>query len=409
MNILFLNNYHYLRGGAERVFFDEMQLLEKYGHETATFARRHVKDTYSEYKNFFPQDIKTDAVNFSLEALRALKEIFYSFGTKRALYQLLRQDRPDLAHAHNIYGRLTSSVLDLLADMDIPILMTLHDYKLICPNYKMYYRSQTCEDCKGTRFYMAVINRCHKNSFIASMIYALESYFCFWSKKYTNNVNLFITPSLFMKNKVVQFGWPEDRIAYLPNYITSSELDPNFDPGNYFLYLGRLSSEKGITTLINSFKMVDHARARLLVVGEGPIRKKLEENTSGDRRIHFTGYLSGDSLVKVTRNALAMILPSEWYENAPISILESFASGKPVIGSRIGGIPEMIDDGINGYLFEPGNMDDLREKLELILSMPDKQIREMGQAARQKVEREYNPELHYERLMDIYHRALDKN
>jgi glycosyltransferase involved in cell wall biosynthesis len=149
-------------------------------------------------------------------------------------------------------------------------------------------------------------------------------------------------------------------------------------------------------------------KAKLTVVGEGPLMSRLKFMAEKDPRIQFLGYLSGNLIKEITRNARAVIVPSICYENAPLSILESFACGKPVIASRIGGIPEMIDDGVNGFLFEPGNEDDLREKLELILSMTDKQISEMGKAARQKVEREYNAELHYERLMAVYHRALSE-
>jgi glycosyltransferase involved in cell wall biosynthesis len=387
-----------------------MQLLEQHGHKATAFARKHVEHLPSQYENYFPEDIKTDSINFSWGALRTLKEIFYSSETKDALHELLKQFPPDIAHAHNIYGRLSSSVLDLLAEMDIPIVITLHDYKLICPSYRMLKDGRICEDCKGTQFYRSVINKCHKNSLLASLVYAFEAYFCQWMNKYSRNVNIFIAPSLFMKKKLVEYGWPKDRIVYLPNFIKLPTFDPAFSPEKYFLYLGRLSSEKGIATLIDSFISLnpDRFNIRLQVVGEGHLRRQLEEKASQDPRIQFTGYLSGNKLKETTRKALAVIVPSEWYENAPISILEAFAYGKPVIGSRIGGIPEMIDEEINGYLFDPGNADDLREKLELVLSMPDAQISKMGQAARQKVEKEYNAELHYERLMDVYHRALSK-
>ena len=322
---------------------------------------------------------------------------------------MLQDIRIDVAHAHNIYGRLTTSILDLLYKKNVPVVMTLHDYKLICPNYKLMCNGHVCEDCKGKIYYMAIRNRCHKESLVASTIYAFESYFNQIFKKYEKNVRFFISPSRFLKKKFIQFGWPAEQIAFIPNFLAVSEFQPKFTPGNYFLYLGRVSSEKGLLTLIEAFKKISSAKLSLSIVGEGPIRNQLEKTAKADPRIQFKGYLSGNTLKETTRNALAVIVPSEWYENAPISILEALAFGKPVIGSQIGGIPEMIDDGVNGYLFEPGHVDDLREKLELVLSMPDKRISEMGQAARQKVEREYNAELHYERLMDIYNRALGKS
>jgi glycosyltransferase involved in cell wall biosynthesis len=409
VDILFLNNYHYLRGGSERVVFDELELLKLYGHKTAAFARKHTANITSEYEEYFPNDIKTDKIHFSPKAFRALREIFYSGESRRALNELLKQFHPDLAHAHNIYGRLTSSVLDLLAQYDIPIVMTLHDYKILCPSYKMLSDGQICEACRNRNFYLSIKKKCHKNSFLASTINALESYFCHWLGKYSNNVKFFITPSLFMKKKFIQYGWDEDRIIYLPNSVRLSSFKPRFNRGKYFLYMGRLSSEKGILTLIRAFMTLANTGARLLVVGQGPIRKHLEENSNKDPRIRFTGYLSGETLKETTQNALAVIVPSEWYENAPISILESFAYGKPVVASRIGGIPEMIDDGINGFLFETGNAVDLKRKLERILSISDNKICEMGQAARQKVERQFNAELHYKRLMDIYHKVIRKH
>ena len=409
MNILFLNNYHYLRGGSERVFFDEMRLLKQHNHATAAFARKHAENIASEYEASFPDDIETDKVCFSPKDLRTLREIFYSGEAKHGLNILLKQFHPDLAHAHNIYGRLTSSVLDLLSKYEIPIVMTLHDYKILCPNYKMLCDDKICEACQSKYFYISIKKKCHKNSFFASTINALESYLCHWLGKYSKNVKFFITPSMFMKNKFIQYGWTKDQIIYLPNFIRLSSFKARFNPGKYFLYLGRLSSEKGILTLIRAFMMLKDTRARLLVVGRGPIRNALEKEASKDPRICFKGYLSGDILKETTQNALAVTAPSEWYENAPISILESFAYGKPVIGSRIGGIPEMIDDGINGFLFESGNAIDLKNKLELILGISDKEIGEMGKAARQKVELQYNAELHYERLMDVYRKASGKH
>jgi glycosyltransferase involved in cell wall biosynthesis len=407
MQLLFLNNYYYLRGGSERVFFDEIELLEQHDHRAVSFTRKHSANINSKYEEYFPNDIRTDTVQFSPKVFRTLKEIFYSREAKRALNTLLNKFHPDIAHAHNIYGRLTSSVLDLLSKYDIPIVMTLHDYKILCPNYKMLSDGKICEACQNKNFYVSVQKKCHKNSFIASTINALESYFCHWLGKYSNHVKFFIAPSMFMKRKFIQYGWAEDRIIYLPNFIRLSSFKPRFNPGKYFMYLGRLSSEKGILTLIEAFMMVEQVRARLLVVGEGPLLDQLKKNSKRDSRIRFTGYLSGSTLKETTKNALAVIVPSEWYENAPISILESFACGKPVIGSRIGGIPEMIDEGINGFLFETGNAVDLKHKLERILNISDYEIREMGTAAREKVEQKFNSDLHYNRLMDVYHTALN--
>ena len=406
MKLLFLNNYHYLRGGSERVFFSEIEMLRANGHNVCSFARKHPRDLPSTFSYLFPEDLKTESVRFSVDALRTVKEIIYSKEAKASLRKLIDQFRPDIAHAHNIYGRLTTSVLDILREESIPTVLTLHDYKLICPSYKLMRDGRVCEECKGNNFYKTILYRCHKDSIIASVLYAFESYFNFWFKKYTGNVAHFISPSRFLKDKLVEFGYPEKKIEYLPNYLDVSKFKPSYTPGKYFLYLGRLSAEKGISTLIKAYEKVDYAHTKLMIAGEGPERNKLENMASQNPNIIFTGYMSGPRLEEASRDSLAIVIPSEWYENAPISILEAMAYGKPVIGSRIGGIPEMVDEGETGYLFKPGDIEDLASKIESFLSLPKSAIAEMGKAAREKVENFYNERIHYERLMEIYRRAL---
>ncbi len=407
MNLLFLNNYHYLRGGSEQVFFGEMALLKEHGHQVKTFVRRTTEDISSDLAEFFPADMKTDRLSLGFGAFRILKEIIYSSEVKKGLDRALTQTVPDVAHAHNIYGRLTTSTLDLLNSRNIPIVMTLHDYKLICPSYKLMCNGKICEACKGKKYFSAVWNKCHKNSRIASAVYAFESWFNDFFKKYENNVSFFISPSRFLKSKLVEFGFAEEKIVYIPNYIVSRNFSPNYDFENYLLYIGRLSVEKGISTLIKAFRNLKAQNIRLMIVGEGPMRESLENLSDKDSRIQFTGYLSGPALTEVTRNARAVVMPSEWYENAPISILEAFAYGKPVIGARIGGNPEMVDEYKNGLLFESGSVDDLTDKLNEFLSYSSETVAGMGQAARKKAEEEYSPELHYEKLIEVYQRAID--
>ncbi|MBU1195773.1 MAG: glycosyltransferase family 4 protein [Proteobacteria bacterium] len=406
MKLLFLNNYHYLRGGSEQVYFGEMNLFRFQGHTVEAFARRTNDDADSKYADFFPEDMRTDSLKPGLGMFRTMKEIIYSSESKKNLKALLTEFNPDVIHAHNIYGRLTTSVLDLAKEKNIPVVMTLHDYKLICPSYKLMYGSGVCEDCKGGKYYKAVLNKCHKNSFIASAVYAFESWFNDFFSKYKNNISFLIAPSQFLRDKLIEFGWAENQIVYIPNYIVNENFEPDFEPENYLVYIGRLSPEKGIETLVRAFKNVKSKNILLKIAGDGPERQNLENLVQNDQRIEFTGYLSGDELKDITCKAKAVVIPSEWYENAPISILEAFAYGKPVIGARIGGIPEMIEEGKNGFLFESGNADDLTEKLNLFLDCPESEIIQMGKAGRQKVEDCYNPEVHYEKLIQVYQNAI---
>lgn len=406
MNILFLNNFNYRRGGAENVFLEEANMMKKHGSTVHIFSRRHPENFPAEYSNYFPSQMFTEVPKVQLESIKYIPKLFYNVEAKSGLSRVLKSISIDLAHAHNIYGGLTVSVLDLLHKFDVPILMTLHDYKLICPNYKLMHHGHICEDCNPHNYYMAILNKCHKESLIASSIYSFETYFNHIGKKYIRNVQYFISPSKFLKEKFIEFGWPGEKIKYVPNFIDLLEFKTNYEPGNYFLYIGRLSSEKGILTLLGAFKRTKSKIAQLIIVGDGPIRKELEDYAKNDSRIRFTGYLTGDILKDTIRNSLAVIVPSEWYENAPLSILEALAFGKPVIGAKIGGIPEMIEDGYNGYTFKPGDTGELHRKLDLMLNLPRKTIIEMGKAARNKVEKEYTAELHYERLMKIYIDAI---
>jgi glycosyltransferase involved in cell wall biosynthesis len=406
MDILLLNNYYYARGGAERVFLDEMELLRLHGHTVAGFSRKHPRDIPSEYSGYFPENIQTDSTAFSWSAVKTAREIVYSAAARRSLKDLLDRFRPQIAHAHNIYGRLTTSVLDQLREYRVPVVLSVHDYKLMCPNYKFMHNNHICEECKGGRYYRALRKRCHKNSFAATSIYVLETYLNSLLGKYRNNVACLITPSLFLKSKLVEFGWPEGKIEHVPNFFDAATFEPDCTPGEYFLYFGRLSDEKGIHTLMRTFMRLRGGKQKLLIVGEGPLRRQLEAEATADPRISFAGYLAGTALQDVIRKSRVVIVPSEGYENMPMAVLESMACGKPVIGSRIGGIPEMIRDGIDGALFTHGNSDELLEKMKLIDSLSAMAVRQMGQAAREKAVGEYNADRHYQKLMTIYEKTL---
>lgn len=406
MNILFLNNYYYLRGGSERVFFGEMELMKKNGHNVSAFSRKHPEDFTSLYSRFFPPDITTDKVRLSWEAIKTVKEMLYSGTAKQGLEMLLREVRPEIAHVHNMYGRLTTSVLDVLTENEIPVVMTLHDHKLICPTYRCMRNNRACEECAKGGYIKAVMNRCHKNSLAASAVVALESYYCRWFDKYGKNIRLFLSPSRFLGDKLIKYGWPESRIRIIPNFIHLPEFNPDYTLGRYFLYLGRLSEEKGIHTLIEAFKALDNKSTELLIVGDGPLRNELESLAGNDGRIRFAGYLSGDALQAVTRQAMALVIPSECYENAPLSVIEAMAYGKPVIGSMAGGIPEMVIEGKTGFLFQPGDIQGLKQTMKNFLSLDAYEKEALGKAARKSVEETYTEEAHYLKLMEIYQEIL---
>lgn len=403
MKLIFTNNYYYLRGGSERVFFDEMEMLSAHGHKVVPFSRNFEKNIYSKYSKFFPSPLEY------MNNLSALAKTFvgfkliYSFESRKKFSQLLDSFKPDIVHAHNIYGRLTSAIVDSAKVKKIPVVMTLHDYKLICPSYLMLLNGLPCERCKGRKFYNSLFTLCHKNNFLASATYTIESYFNLWFKKY-DWIRFLICPSMFSLEKHLEAGIPEGKLVHIPNFIKLKNFEPDYEPGDYILFVGRLSKEKGVLTLLKAIKGLD---IELKIVGDGPMRKEYEKYVRNERitNVAFEGYKSGEELKSLYKNSAFVIFPSEWYENAPMTILETSAYGKPIIGSNIGGIPEMIINEKTGLLFEPGDYNKLREKMKYLLSNSSL-IVQIGKDARKRAEEEYNDELHYKRLMEVYRKAI---
>jgi glycosyltransferase involved in cell wall biosynthesis len=407
LKILFLNNFNYLRGGSEKVLFDEVEMLNLSGHETAIYSRANKLNIATEYDKYFPPEIDTERFSLSLNTLGTVKKLIYSSDARQCLERLLKKFKPDIVHAHNIYGRLSLSVLDVLKKENIPVVMTLHDYKFLCPSYLMLNHGEICERCKGRRYINAFVTKCHKNSYTASAVYAFESWFNHRFRKY-DSVKIFISPSRFLQTKVLESGLKPDRITFLPNQINAKQIAVNESAGSYLLYFGRLSREKGVDTLLNAWSGLD-TDLSLIIVGDGPERTRLEDMAKEkNSNVTFKGYLSGQTLQDLIAGARGVVMPSEWYENAPISLLEACAHGKPVIGARIGGIPEMIRDGETGLLFESGNIIDLQNKINQFIGMNSKDIVAMGKAARKKIEIENSPEAHFDGLLKIYHRAMEQ-
>lgn len=405
MDILFANNYYYMRGGSERILFEERALLRERGHVVRGFSHRHSANIASELSEYFLDPVNYDELSGTAKIKQAVRLIVNKEAAQKFTLAI-EEFKPDIVHAHNIYGGLTTSVLDVAKKKNVPSVITLHDCKLICPSYLMLNRGKVCDDCKGRKFYHCLVNRCHKNSLVASAIYTVESYYNKWFKKW-GSVKYYICPSRFLLNKMAEGGLPREKLVYIPNFVDVSRFAPSFEPGGYVLYVGRLSHEKGVLSLLKALR---GAGIPLRIVGDGPVRQKTEEmvNQEGLKDITFEGYQSGEKLADLFRNAAFLVMPSEWYENAPVTLLEAYAYGKPVIGSRIGGIPEMIEEGETGELFESGNIGELREKI-LTLWESRKNIVFMGQTARKRLQEKYSPEIHYSKLIEVYQKALEQN
>lgn len=380
-------------------YFEHDALFRRMGWETAVMAMRHPRNEPSEWEEYFVDEIEFGHQYGALKRVAMAGKVIYSFEARRKLARLLERFRPDIAHAHCIYHHLSPSVLALLKERGIPIVMTAHDLKLICPAYKMFNSTGICERCRNGNLTNVLRYRCIHGSFAASTLVMVESYVHRWLGLYRKTLDRIVVPSQFFANKLEEWGWPSDRIAYIPNFIRAEAFDPGYAPGKYFLYFGRLVPEKGVGTLIEA---VNRSGVSLRIAGTGPDEARLTQLAAGNPRIQFLGFRSGTELGDQIRGALAVVLPSELYENAPMSVFEAYASGKPVIGARIGGIPELILDGETGVLFDPGEEGQLADRLAMMTRASANNVAEMGRAARDYVSTKFSRERYESSMLTLY-------
>lgn len=390
--------------------FDLSSMLESHGHQIIPFAMKHEKNLPTEYSRYFVENIDYDKVikeGIFKKMYAGLKSI-YSLEARNKLLKLVRNENPNIAHVHKIRNTLTPSILCALKKERVPIVQTLHDYRVVCPNYNMYDPNmfKICEACRGHRYFNAVRMKCQKSSYLIGLNIAIESYLYHFLKTYENTIDLFISPSSFLRNKMIEFGIDKNKIVHIPNFINSNEYTPNYSNSNYILYFGRLEKHKGLETFIAAMKHVK--TSKLYLVGEGSYRTMLERYSKKNnmKNVVFLGFVARKRLIELVRFSLFTVLPSEWYENCPMTILESFAFGKPVIGASIGGIPELVEDGSTGMLFDAGNAYDLAEKINYLLDNKNLAV-EMGKNARKKVKEEYNEDVHYKRVAEAYKKCFN--
>jgi glycosyltransferase involved in cell wall biosynthesis len=399
-SLLSINNYHYRRGGSDGVYLDNAELMESLGWRSGFFSMHHPENLPTPWSRYFIDELEFgQAYSFTQKISMAAKSV-YSFEAQRKLRALLRDFNPDVAHLHGIYHHHSPSILPVLTQAGIPVVMTAHDLKIACPNYKMLNRTGVCERCRDGSVLNVIRNRCVQDSLAASVIVAAESGLQRSMQTYRKHVSKIVVPSRFYLEKFVEWGWSREQFSYIPNYVETADFSPNYDAGDYFLYFGRLAPEKGIATLMRAAKL---AGVKLKIAGSGPMHAELQA-LQGELRgdTEFLGFQAGEALHALVRGARAVVLPSEWYENAPLSVLESFALGKPIIGARTGGIPETIDEAENGWTFASKDIAGLAQLLSTVQTMPDSHVARAGRTARALVEQRFNKESYANAMLTLY-------
>jgi glycosyltransferase involved in cell wall biosynthesis len=406
-------------GGAEVIYFRTAEILERNGHSSVFFAMRHPENLPCNTTEYFIPLIDIGKRNV-IDFVKASCRNIYSFKARKCISRLLDKYHIDLVHMHDIHRQMSPSILYEIKKRGIPMVMTLHNYKMICPSFLMMAHGKPCEACDQGRYFNAVKLKCVKGSFLRSALLSIELYVHHKILDAYKKVDVFIAPSMFLKNKHEEMGFHKN-IIHLPypldvkefDKVKSDEIKDKIGEQVAFVYFGRLESEKGLYTLFESIKNLpgneSGSKAVFKIIGEGAIKEELHEIALRNRmhNVNFLGYLTGENLFAEIKKADVVIIPSEWYENYPVSVMEAFALGKPVIGARIGGIPEMVQDYKTGLTFESGNAVDLSEKIKYVIKNPDKAAL-WGRNARQFIEREVNPEKHYKQLMEIYDMILSR-
>lgn len=397
-----VQTFHFRRGGDSTYMLDLSRLLEERGHEVIHFGMRHPENLPARGEERFVAEIDFPALlarRTPAAAWKVLSRSIWSREARRAIAALADETRPDLAHLHNIHGHLTTSILGPLNRRGIPVVWTCHDYRLVCPNSTFLSRGELCERCLPGRYRHVVLRRCKKGSLGASLVAMLASR---WDRLIgvPRRVDRFIAPSRFAAGKLAEGGIDPARIVSIPNF-TGLDRYPETAEGEYYLFFGRLLHEKGIDTLIRAAGR--NPGGRLELAGEGPLRGELEElaRREGGGRVSFAGFLAGDELRRRLAAAQFVVVPSRWYENLPFAVMEAMAAGKAVVAADIGGIPEMVEDGVTGLLYPVGDEAALGEAIGRLLADPALR-REMGRRGREKAERLFGRDAHYERILKVY-------
>ena len=411
MKILQINKFYHQQGrsgGTGRYLLSLIELLKSKDHSIQVFSMQDKDCLPSSYSSYFvkEQDFSQPRVGFRVVA-QAIRFV-YSFEARKKIKKLIEKEQPDLVHLHNIYHHITPSILPVLKKRKIPIVQTLHDFHLISPNYNLYFKDNIHEQCSHGKYWRAISHKCVKDSRLASFLLVLRMYFEKFTRIYLKNIDLFIAPSSFLKKKYVENGFPPHKIVVLKPFISLKKYKPRLSPGDYVLYFGRLHPQKGVQLLIEAASSLENIPFKIVGAGKdkeslvGLIQEKKLKN------VEMVGPKYGNALIDIIRNAAFVVVPSLSYENAPYTVLEAFALGKPVIASNLGGLPELVRDQKTGLLFNPGDKDDLKEKI-VSLFFNSCLIRTMGLQARLLVEKSFSLESHYEGLMEIYKKAKDKS
>lgn len=404
MKILLVNKFHWPKGGSEKYYFELGQLLKEHGHEVAYFSMEDEKNIHTGDKEYF---VKASDMN-SKNITKALS-VIYSKENKKKMEEALDDFKPDVVHLNNFQRQLSASIIDPCVKRNIPIVFTAHDVQAICPAITMMDPDRNpCELCMNGRYMNCFKKKCIKGSTLKSLLGAIEGKYYRNHHIYTDKISYIVTPSEFYRDKFIEDGVDKNKVKALHNSIEMKDYDIKTEDDGYALYFGRLSREKGILNLINAFAKLD--KGKLYIAGEGPEKETIEhiiKENKLEKRVKLLGFLNKKQMTETTRKCKFVVVPSIWYENCPYSVLETLAIGKPVIGSNMGGIPELVEDNQNGFIYQYDDVDELSNKMKQLFE-DQKLVEKFSKKSKQLAKEKYSRDKYYEDIMTIYKKVSKK-
>ena len=390
MKILTVHNVYQQPGGEDVVFEAEGRLLSRYGQDVVAFREDNAS-------------IQTESIS---QSLRLATRTIWSRSSYHKLADVISHFRPDVAHFHNTFPLISPSAYYACRQAGIPVVQTLHNYRLFCPNASFFRAGRPCEECLDHGLARSVRYGCYRGSRSASAVVASMLSVHRLLRTWADAVDRYVVLSSFARDKFIQAGLPASKMIVKPNFL---EAEPGLGvhSGGYALFVGRLAEEKGIATLLEAWTRLSDIA--LVIAGQGPMQPQIEQyvqqRTPGNAR--YAGHVSREEISRLMKNSNFLIFPSRWYEGFPMTIAEAYACGTPVIASRLGAMAEIIDDGRTGLHFTPGDADDLARKVEWAWTHPN-EMRDMGRNARSEYETKYTAERNYTMLVDVYQQAIQE-
>lgn len=408
MRVLHVNKFLYRKGGAEGYMLDLAELQRDQGHEVAYFGMDHPDNEGPQpYQRYFPSHVELEPPPPGRrERVEVSGRMIWSTSSRRGIEHVLREFQPDLVHCHNIYHQLSPSILEPMRRAGVPCVMTLHDYKLACPSYQLLDHGELCQACVTTSPMTAAKRRCKDGSLGASALLAIESTLHRAIRAYSP-VDVFVSPSRFLADVMTRAGVFPERMRVVNHFVDVDSTPVKEQPGGPFVFAGRLSHEKGIDVLIDAVALAGPG-VELDIAGDGPVRAELEAQAArlAPGRIRFHGRLAKPELQQLVRRATAGVVPSRWHENQPMTVLEAFGAAVPIIATDLGGLPELVRDGVDGLVVPAEQAQALADAMDRMAADPAWAFG-LGQAARARVLADFSTRAHLERLGQAYDEATE--